>query len=42
MKELKEIESYNGPTASPLSSSTNNIAQTFEQEKGRDKEDQDP
>ena len=33
MKELKEIESYSGPTASPLSSSADKIAQTLVQEK---------
>ena len=42
MKELKEIESYKGPTASPLSSSTDKIAQILEQDEGMDKEDQDP
>ena len=35
MKELKEIESYNGPTASLLSSSADKIARTLEQEKGK-------
>ena len=42
MKELKEIESCNVPTASLLSSSADKIARTLEQERGRDKEDQDP